>query len=56
MTVVVTTNFHLDFRARATAVIYVILVMCSQGAYMQLDSNINTLRYDGEVNIGKMLQ
>ena len=51
MTVVVTTNFHLDFRA--TAVIFVILVMCSQRVQMQLDSNINTLRYDGEVNIGK---
>lgn len=35
--------------------VLLILVFFSKLAHGQFDSNVNTLRYDGEVNIGKNL-
>ena len=42
------TTLHSNFH-----VIFVTIVLLLPYAQSQLESNVNTLRYDGEVNIGK---
>ena len=49
-------DFHvlLVFRHVIFALFLILMRIQNHSVYCQLDSNINTLRYDGEVNIGKI--
>ena len=60
MIVVTTRNFPSSSAAAASFVLVPLQIVLflmqiqNQSVHCQLDSNINTLRYDGEVNIGKV--
>ena len=60
MIVVTTRNFPSSSSAAASFVLVPLQIVLflmqiqNQSVHCQLDSNINTLRYDGEVNIGKV--
>ena len=59
MIVVTTRNFPSSSSAASFVLVPLQIVLFlmqiqNQSVHCQLDSNINTLRYDGEVNIGKV--
>ena len=55
MIVVTTRNFpsSSSFVLVPLQIVLFLMQIQNQSVHCQLDSNINTLRYDGEVNIGK---
>ena len=57
MIVVTTRNFpsSSSFVLVPLQIVLFLMQIQNQSVHCQLDSNINTLRYDGEVNIGKIV-
>ena len=45
----------LHFRTISVTIAFLVLQHSAKYTLGQLDSNVNTLRYDGEVNIGKII-
>ena len=43
------------FRTISVTIAFLVLQHSAKYTLGQLDSNVNTLRYDGEVNIGKII-